>query len=178
VRAKNEKSDFQIVIERALDIESRGERRKGMYEELARGFGVTDIKPLLKSDKANGARMFTPTGLAAGLLGPIQGAEADTTSLPARKGRASSVGQHPFAAAPLRHLMFAIRETTAADNSPEPGRQYLRDTFGQGYWGKREGFVFLLEWLAALGNAEGMNEWINDSEAARILAGRLRNDHA
>jgi hypothetical protein len=208
VRGKNEKSDFQIVIERALgiacdmlvprgldnswrdlslveryylralDIESRGERRKGMYEELARGFGVTDIKPLLKSDKANGARMFTPSGLAASLLGPIQGAEFDTATLPARKGRASSAGPHPFAAAPLRHLMFAIRETAAADNSPEPGRQYLRDTFGQGYWGKREGFVFLLEWLAALGNAEGMNEWVSDSEAARILAGRLRNDHA
>jgi putative DNA methylase len=208
VRGKNEKSDFQIVIERALgiacdtlvprgldnswrdlslveryylralDIESRGERRKGMYEELARGFGVTDIKPLLKSDKANGARMFTPSGLAASLLGQIQGAEADTASLPARKGRANAAGPHPFAAAPLRHLMFAIRETSAADNSPEPGRQYLRDTFGQGYWGKREGFVFLLEWLAALGNAEGMNEWISDSEAARILAGRLRNDHA
>ncbi|MBP7790327.1 MAG: DUF1156 domain-containing protein [Zoogloea sp.] len=208
VRGKNEKSDFQIVIERALgiacdtlvprgldnswrelslveryylralDIESRGERRKGMYEELARGFGITDIKPLLKSDKANGARMFTPSGLAASLLGPTQGAEADAASLPARRGRAGTAGPHPFAAAPLRHLMFAIRETCAADNSPEPGRQYLRDTFGQGYWGKREGFVFLLEWLAALGNAEGMSEWISDSEAARILAGRLRNDHA
>lgn len=71
-----------------------------MYEELARGFGVTNIKPLLKSDKANGARMH------------------------------------------------------------------------------RESFIGLLEWLAALGNAEGMNEWIADSEAARILAGRLRNDHA
>lgn len=208
VRGKNEKSDFQIVIERALgiacdtlvprgldnswrdlslveryylralDIESRGERRKGMYEELARGFGVTDIKPLLKSDKANGARMFTPSGLAASLLSPIQGADADAASLPARRGRAGTAGPHPFAASPLRHLMFAIRETSAADNSPEPGRQYLRDTFGQGYWGKREGFLFLLEWLAALGNAEGMNEWIADSEAARILAGRLRNDHA
>ena len=208
VRAKNEKSDFQIVIERALgiacdtlvprglgnswrelslveryylralDIESRGERRKGMYEELARGFGVTDIKPLLKSDKANGTRMFTPSGLAASLLGPIQGVEADTSTLSTRRGRTGTAGPHPFAAAPLRHLMFAIRETSAADNSPEPGRQYLRDTFGQGYWGKREGFVFLLEWLAALGNAEGMNEWISDSEAARILAGRLRNDHA
>ena len=208
VRARNEKSDFQIVIERALgiacdtlvprgldnswrelslveryylralDIESRGERRKGMYEELARGFGVTDIKPLLKSDKANGARMFTPSGLAASLLGPIQGAEADAAALPTRRGRAGAAGPHPFAAAPLRHLMFAIRETSVADNSPEPGRQYLRDTFGQGYWGKREGFVFLLEWLAALCNAEGMNEWITDSEAARILAGRLRNDHA
>ena len=208
VRARNEKSDFQTVIERALgiacdtlvprgldnswrelslveryylralDIESRGERRKGMYEELARGFGVTDIRPLLKSDKANGARMFTPTGLAASLLAPIQGAESDAATLPARRGRIGTAGPHPFAAAPLRHLMFAIRETRAADNSPEPGRQYLRDTFGQDYWGKREGFVGLLEWLAALGNAEGMNEWIADSEAARILAGRLRNDHA
>ena len=78
----------------------------------------------------------------------------------------------------MRHLLFAIRETAFANNSPEPGRQYLRDTFGQGYWTQRERFIGLLEWLAALGNAEGMNEWIDDSAAARILAGRLRNDHA
>ena len=209
VRAKHQKSDFQAVIERALgiacdtliprgldnswrdlslveryylralDIESRGERRQGMYEELARGFGVTEIKPLLKNDKANGARMFTPTGLAASLLGPITGAPTATTdALPTRRGRAGGGVTHPFAGAPLRHLMFAIRETTAADNSPEAGRQYLRDTFGQGYWGKREGFVALLEWLAALGNTEGMDAWLADSEAARVLAGRLRNDHA
>ncbi len=207
-RTKNEKSDFETVIDRALgiacdtliprgldyswrelslveryylrslDIESRGERRKGMYEELARGFGVTDIRPLLKSDKANGTRMFTPSGLAASHLAPILAAESDTPALPARRGRAGAGAPHPFAASPLRHLMFAVRETTAADNSPEPGRQYLRDTFGQGYWGKREGFIALLEWLAALGNAEGMNEWIADSDSARILAGRLRNDHA
>jgi len=37
----------------------------GMYEKLARGFGVTGVNPLLKSDKANGARMHTPTGFAA-----------------------------------------------------------------------------------------------------------------
>lgn len=208
VRGKGEKSDFQTVIERALgiacdtlvprgldnawrdlslveryflrslDIESRGERRKGMYEELARGFGVLDIKPLLKSDKANGTRMVTPTGLAASVMGPVEGAQATAAGLPAARGRASAAGPHPFAASPLRHLMFAVRETAANDNSPEPGRQYLRDTFGQGYWGKREGFVNLLEWLAALGNAQGMDEWIPDSEAARMLAGRLRNDHA
>ena len=207
VRTRNEKSDFQTVIERALgiacdtliprgldnswrelslaeryylralDIESRGERRKGMYEELARGFGVTDIRPLLKNDKANGARMFTPSGLSASLMGQVLGSEADA-ALPGRRGRAASGAPHPFATSPLRHLMFAVRETAAADNSPEPGRQYLRDTFGQAYWGKREGFVALLEWFAALGNAEGMTEWLEDSDAARILAGRLRNDHA
>ena len=206
VRLKNRKSDFQTVIERALgiacdtliprgldacwrelslveryylralDIESRGERRKGMYEELARGFGVTDIKPLLKSDKANGARMHTASGLAATQLAQPDGVVAATADLPGRRGRTAASSSHPLAVTPLRHLLFAIRETAAADNSAEPGRQYLRDTFGQGYWGKRESFVFLLDWLARLGNAEGMVEWAKDSKAAHMLAGRLRTD--
>ncbi len=205
VRAANQKSDFQLVIERALgiacdylvprgldsswrslslveryylralDIESRGERRKGMYEELARGFGVTDIKPLLKSDKANGARMFTPSGLAVTMLAPIAGAVA--TVLLSKRGRGNG-SPHPFAATPLRHLMFAVRETVVAGTDPELGRQYLRDTFGQSYWGHRERFIGLLEWLAQLGNTTGMEVWREDSDAARILSGRLRNDHA
>ncbi len=211
VRAKGEKSDFQAVIERALgiacdtliprglenawrdlslveryylrslDIESRGERRKGMYEELARGFGVTDIKPLLKSDKANGTRVASASALAASVLVAVGADGSGATGqigTNVGRGRAAAAGPHPFAASPLRHLLFAVRETAANDNSPEPGRQYLRDTFGQGYWGRREGFVNLLEWLAALGNAEGMGEWVADSDAARMLAGRLRNDHA
>jgi putative DNA methylase len=208
VRTRYEKSDFQIVIERALgiacdylvprgldhtwrdlslseryylralDIESRGERRKGMYEELARGFGVTDIRPLLKSDKANGARMHTASGFASTLLAQADGAVADSNALPTRRGRASSAAVHPFAISPLRHLLFAIRETAANDNNPEPGRQYLRDTFGQNYWNQRERFISLLEWLAQLCNAAGMEEWHTDSEAARILVGRLRNDQA
>jgi putative DNA methylase len=200
VRAKTEKSEFQKVIERALgiaceilvprglestwrnleqveryylralDIESRGERRKGMYEELARGFGVTDIKPLLKADKANGARMFTSSGFGKTLLGTNSGT-------PARGRRAAS--QHDFANTPLRHLLFAVKETSAsAETSPESGRQYLRDAFGTAYWGHRERFVKLLDWLALLGNTSDMPDWARDSEAARILAGRLRNDEA
>lgn len=213
VRGKGEKSDFQAVIERALgiacdtliprglenawrdlslveryylrslDIESRGERRKGMYEELARGFGVLDIKPLLKSDKANGTRVASASALAASVLVAVGDDGAGVagkmgSNVGRGRGRVAAAGPHPFAASPLRHLLFAVRETAVNDNSPEPGRQYLRDTFGQGYWGRREGFVSLLEWLAALGNAEGMGEWVADSDAARMLAGRLRNDHA
>ncbi len=208
-RAKGEQSDFQKVIERAigiacdylvprgldgvwrdlslaeryylraLDIESRGERRQGMYEELARGFGVTDVKPLLKNDKANGARVLTPTGMGAGLLGAIAGrAAAPAGALPARRGRAGAGEAHPFAGAPLRHLLFAIRETTRQDKDPESGRQYLRDILGPGYWGVRERLVVLSDWLAQLANAAGMDEWQADADAARILAGRLRNDHA
>ena len=205
-RGRNEKSDFQIVIERALeiacsilvprglhgqwrdlslveryylralDIESRGERRKGMYEELARGFGVTDIRPMLKTDKANGTRMHTAVGLGAAHLAVEEG--ENTQALPTRRGRAASGAPHSFAVSPLRHLLFAVRETSREDLNPESGRQYLRDTFGQGYWGKRGLFVGLLDWLANLAHAQGMDEWTSDSEAARILAGRLRNDEA
>ncbi len=205
-REKGRVSDFQTVIERALgiacnvlipkgldsvwrdltlveryylralDIESRGERRNGMYEELARGFGVTDIKPLLKSDKANGARMYTPSDLAGANLAPV--GSAGEANVPIKRGRGSTAAPHLFASTSLRHLLFAIRETAAADNSPDLGRQYLRDTFGQAYWGLRERFVALLEWLTELGNAADMPEWAEDAEAARILAGRLRNDHA
>ena len=131
-----------------------------MYEELARGFGVTDLRPILESDKANGTRIKSPSDFGKTLL-----------------AQPGSGGQHPFAPSPLRHLLFAIRETVAAE-SPEPGRQYLRDSFGQHYWNQRERFIVLLEWLASLGNADSMKEWVTDSEAARILAGRLRNDHA
>ena len=207
VRARNEVSDFQAVIERAigiacdylvprgldpvwrdlslaeryylraLDIESRGERRKGMYEELARGFSLNDIKPLLMSDKANGARMLTPSGFEASTLA-VDGEDQSEAAMPVRRGRAAAGGPHPFATSPLRHLLFAVREATRNDCNPEPGRQYLRDTFGQGYWGLRERFVHLLDWLSALGNAEEMAEWAEDSVSARILAGRLRNDHA
>lgn len=208
VRAKGDKSDFQAVIERAvgiacdaliprgldaawrelnlaeryylraLDIESRGERRQGMYEELARGFGVTDIRPLLESDRANGARMRTASGFGAAVLAPVGGGDDAPAVPPVRRGRAAAGTPHPFAASALRHLLFALRETAAAEANPEPGRQYLRDTFGPGYWMQRERFVGLLEWLALLGNAAGMEEWADDSQAARILAGRLRNDHA
>ena len=206
VRGRDEASDFQKVIERAitiacdyliprgldavwrdldlperyylraLDIESRGERRKGMYEELARGFNLTDIKPLLLSDKANGARMLTPSGFGTKTLAVADGEEGSATL--GRRGRAAASGPHPFAASPLRHLLFAVRETARNEDNPEPGRQYLRDTFGQGYWALRERFVHLLDWLSALANAEEMQAWADDSAAARILAGRLRNDHA
>lgn len=209
VRERGQKSDFQSVIERALgiacdylvprgldaswrdltlveryylralDIESRGERRKGMYEELARGFGVADIKPLLKADKANGASMHTPSGLESALLAAPSGAAPVAGTLLARRGRAATSAPHPFASSSLRHLLFAIRETVAANNDPEPGRQYLRDTYGPSvYWQHRERFLALLEWLAGLGNTAGMEAWATDSAAARLLAGRLRNDQA
>jgi hypothetical protein len=112
----------------------------------------------------------TATGFGKSLLGANSGA-------PVRGRRAAS--QHEFATAPLRHLLFAVRETASSpETSPESGRRYLRDAFGQGYWSHRERFVQLLDWMARLGDTADMPDWVGDSTAARILAGRLRNDEA
>jgi putative DNA methylase len=38
---------------KGLEIESHGEHRNGVYQELARGFGINEYKPLLAATKAN-----------------------------------------------------------------------------------------------------------------------------
>lgn len=45
-------------------------------------------------------------------------------------------------------------------------------------WKRSERFIGSLERLTQLGRTAGMDAWQDDSEAARILAGRSRNDHA
>jgi len=79
---------------------------------------------------------------------------------------------------PLSHLLFANHESTAADDSPESDPQGQCGTSGQGYGTQRERIDRLLEWLAVLGNAQGIEDSVGDSGAARIQAARLRRDLA
>lgn len=144
-------SDERLYL-RAIDIESRGERRSGVYQELARGFGVKDVKVMLQSERANSVRVKTATEFGRRDLGGLD-----------------------FAGTALRRLLFAIHETAQSGN-PDIGRRYLFDEVGD-YWERRVRMVAVLEWLAALGQQSGMAHWHNDAEAARLLAGRLRNDH-
>ncbi len=138
---------------RAIDIESRGERRSGVYQELARGFGVRDVKVILQSEKANKVRVKTATEFAR-----------------------RDLGGAAFAGTALRRLLFAIHETARGGN-PDVGRRYLFDELRREYWEQRPRMVAILEWLAQLGQQSGMAHWHGDAEAARLLAGRLYNDH-
>jgi putative DNA methylase len=154
---------------RALDIESRGEHRQGMYQELARGFGLKDIKPLLLSDKANGARVRTPTD-----FGTVTLSSADEQQV-VTKGKTAS---HEFASTDLRHLLFAVREVSENNSDTELGRNYVKDYLGTLYWTRRSKLIGILDWISCLSAFDGMDTWDKDSTSARLLAGRLRNDTA
>lgn len=45
------------------------------------------------------------------------------------------------------------------------------------YWQVREKIIHVLDFLAALRRVSGMTYWEKDAEAARLLAGAIRNDH-
>lgn len=137
---------------RALDVESRGERRQGVYQELARGFGVREVKPLLHADKANSTRVRTPGEF----------------------GRKDLEGEG-FGGTKVRQLLFAVH-TTVVEEKPEAGMRLLKDEL-RDYWSDRQRLITILDWLANLGQVEAMSHWVADSQSARLLAGRLRSDH-
>ncbi len=140
---------------RALDVESRGEHRQGVYQELARGFGVREVKPILASTTANQTRIKTPSEFANRDLGPL--------------------GAEGFGGTVLRQLLFAVH-ASRQEESPMVGLRYLKDELPD-YWQLRQWLVSLLDWLAPLERVVDMEDWRGDAEYARLLAGLLRGDH-
>jgi putative DNA methylase len=137
---------------KGLEVESHGEYRSGVYQELARGFGVPDYGDLLENTRANETRLK-----AASEFG---------------RRNLSSGG---FGISLVRHILFAVHQAVRAEQTKE-GMNWLKTEVGD-YWGRRERIIEILEFLASLDRIAGMAHWRRDAEGARLLAGAVRNDH-
>lgn len=137
---------------KGLEIESHGEYRSGVYQELARGFGATDYPDLIASTKANQTRLKTATEFSKRIL-----------------------SDDGFGKSLVRQLLFAIHRIMKNDSVQE-GLNWLRTEIPD-YWGSREKIVRILEYVNSLGRVSYMNHWCKDAEAAALLAGAVRNDH-
>jgi adenine-specific DNA methylase len=137
---------------KGLEIESHGEHRNGVYQELARGFGIDDYKPLLAKTKANQTRLKTASEFGSRML--------DDSS---------------FGSTLLRQVLFAVHETRRTD-AAAIGLNWLRNEY-KDYWSSRERIQSLLGYFAMLGDNENMPHWKEDSHAARVVAGAVANDH-
>lgn len=135
---------------KGLELESHGEHRVGVYQELARGFGVDEYTVLLASTKANETRLKTATEF----------------------GR-KEMGDAGFGASLVRHTLFATCKT-AETESPRDGITWLT-TEVKDYASSRQRVIEILEFLAALRQNASLPHWQKDGEAAGILAGALRN---
>lgn len=137
---------------KGLGVETHGERRSGVYQELARGFGAAYYAELLAATQANRTRLKT-----AGEFG---------------KKMLSGVG---FARSLLRQILFAVSQV-AKSGETRDGLNWFK-TERTDYWQVRERIISILDYLAAMGRVSDMPHWRKDTEAVCLLAGALRNDH-
>jgi putative DNA methylase len=137
---------------KGLEVESHGEYRSGVYQELARGFGVPDYSNLLHSGKANQTRLMSAGEMQRRYL--------------------SSEG---FGQSPLRQALFAVY-TSAKSEETRDGLSYLRTEL-KDYWSIKAKLMEILEYLGRLSYVGTMSHWAKDAKAAQLLAGAIRNDH-
>ncbi|SET02341.1 Adenine-specific DNA methylase, contains a Zn-ribbon domain [Methanococcoides vulcani] len=136
---------------KGLELESHGEYRTGAYQELARGFGIREYKNLQQSKKANMTRLKT-----------------------ASEFKDRDVGGEGFSASLVRNILFAIRQTKQEDDTAA-GKAWIREY--PGYWEKRKEIVELLRYFASLGMNYSMEQWQEDSKAAKLLSVVVEQDH-
>ncbi len=137
---------------KGLEVESHGEYRNGVYQELARGFGAADYTDLLASIRANETRLKTASEFARRML--------------------SGDG---FDRSVTRNTLFAVHQV-AKNDSVAVGLNWLRTELPD-YWLARDKVIHIAEFLANFHLVSGMAHWQKDAKAAALLAGAVRNDH-
>lgn len=135
---------------KGLELEAHGERRVGVYQELARGFGVKDYTSFLATTQANQTRCKTATEFGTKML-----------------------GGDGFGQSLMRQALFAVREA-ARTQEAILGRNWLKTEFPD-YWNQRKKLIVVLNYLATM--AIKSENWRQDGEAARLVAGAVENDH-
>ncbi len=135
---------------KGLEIQSHGEFRNGVFQELARGFGIRQYGQFLKSGKANETRLMTATEYGT------KGLHDDT-----------------FGRTLLRNILFAIRETRKED-SPQTGRNWLYNELPD-YWNVKQRIIHFLQYISK--TASHIDNWIEDIYAVKLLIGYIENDH-
>lgn len=135
---------------KGLQVEAHGECRTGVYQEMARGFGLREYKNLLGSGKANMARLRTPLEF---------------------KNR--DLGSDGFGSSLTRNILFAIYETHQTED-PQMGRNWLHNELPD-YWGNRQLILHILTFIVR--HVEHIEHWSLDMEALSLLMGRIENDH-
>jgi len=137
---------------KGLEMESHGEKREGVYQELARGFGIDEYRSLLASTKANETRLKSASEFKAREMGDDVGG---------------------FGASLVRMALFATYKCSETEGTRD-SLNWLK-TEVKNYADNRGRIIEILEFFAALAANASMVHWHTDARAAGLVAGALRN---
>ena len=139
---------------RGIELEMNTSYKISSYQELARGFGVSDYKDMFADFKANSARLKTPSEFKMAFL-----------------------NNEGFSSTLTRHLLVAIYETTKSQSTVE-GRNYLRNALASGneYWYKKPLMQEILSFIAKLEYVTHLEHWKEHAYSAKLLREALKNE--
>lgn len=137
---------------KGLDTEKNNVYKVSAYQELGRGFGVSEYSDMMASSKANKARLKTASEFAMKYTN-------DNTK---------------FGHSILRNVLVALYKSTKEEDATK-GKAWLRNEVDD-YWNERSKIIEILDYLSTLEHIENMKHWEKDAKSARILVELVRND--
>jgi putative DNA methylase len=182
-RQKSEKSEFEKLIDRAVEIACNHLVPQDFAEFHWKSL-TADERLYLKGvelEKHGEFRNGAYQELAKGFgVRDYNFLYAKTKSNEARFKTASEFKRtnlkgDGFDLTLVRHLLFAIHETVSKETVQE-GLNYLKVEVPN-YWSDRKRSLEILRYLSRLEHIPHLPHWKKDAEAARVLAGAMENDH-
>ena len=137
---------------KGLDTEKNNVYKVSAYQELGRGFGVSEYSDMMASSKANKARLKTASEFAMKYTN-------DNTK---------------FGHSILRNVLVALYKSSKEEDETK-GKAWLKNEVDD-YWNERSKIIEILDYIATLEHIENMKHWEKDAKSARILVELVRND--
>jgi putative DNA methylase len=137
---------------KGLELEKQNIYQLSAYQELARGFGVTEYKSFMESAKANTARFKTADEWVNRNINDASG----------------------FGCSLLRNVFMAIY-LAGKDDNVQAGKNWLRNEV-EDYWNKRDKICEMLKYIATFEHIGNMEHWHSAAAIAKILKELVEND--
>jgi len=138
---------------KGLESEKHGNYQVSTYQEYARGFGLQSYSQLMASERANTARLKTPSEFAMRAVNDVPGFEDSI----------------------LRIVLAAIHVAVKEEENPQMGLWHLKTTVPN-YWDRRDMLKQLLSYLAECKDIDTMPHWKACGEMASHMYTLVDND--
>lgn len=182
-RQQEEKSAFENVIDRAVEIASDHLVPGGLEQRYWKILSASERLYLkgLELEKHMEARSGAYQELAKGFgvrdyTSLFHQAKANAVRFKTgSEFKRTALSSGEFGDTTMRNILFAIHETSRTDDARQ-GLNWLREEVPT-YWDQRKQIVAILNYLAALAHISHMTHWGKDADAAQRLSGAVENDH-
>ncbi|MDX1260710.1 anti-phage-associated DUF1156 domain-containing protein [Exiguobacterium sp. K1] len=139
---------------RSLELEMGNVYQISAYQELARGFSISNYRDMFENFRANKVRLKT-----------------------ASEYRTKGIDKDIFGNSLMRNILVSLHLCVQSESTLE-GKNYLKAKYDQGneYWNKRSAIIEILGFVSRFEKISHMQHWHKDSYYARLLKESIRND--